>query len=142
MSTENHDPPYHEVCKAEDFLDAAIDDVRAKVAAGTPPTTEALADEMMDYFEAMPIVRRDFFFMPLMASILAAVAVQRLAYREEGLEPTDDQSRVLMAIAEATKGVWVGSLLIPGLANQLDMTCDEIYRHTRALTRLGMLEEL
>ena len=96
----------------------------------------------MDHIEGMPIVQRDPLFMPLMTSILAAVAVQRLAYREEGLEPTDDQTRVLIAIAKATECVGAASFSIPKLASDLNMTCGEVNRHSRALVRLGKLERL
>jgi hypothetical protein len=126
---------------AEDFLDTLIDDLREKIAARKPTTVASLTDAIMDYFEALPLVQRDPHWMPLMVSILAGVAVQRLAYREEGLTPTDDQTRVLIAMAEATDRCG-GSISIPKLAAGLEMTTDEVYRHARALARLGLVERL
>ena len=70
---------------AEDFLDTLIDSLRDNIAARTPATVDSLTDAIMDYFEALPLVQRDPYWMPLMVSILAAAAVRRLAYREEGL---------------------------------------------------------
>lgn len=106
MNTESdHDPVRLAADNAEDFLDTLIDNLRAQIAAGTQTTVEALTDQIMDHFEASPTVQRDPSFMPLMTAILAVVAVQRLAYREEGLTPTDDQCRVLRAMAEASQGV-------------------------------------
>ena len=143
MNTERNDDPVRAAAEnAEIFLDTLIDRLRAEITARRPTSVESLTDQIMDHLEALPIVERDPQWMPLMASILAAVAVQRLAYREEGLAPTDDQSRVLVAIAEATPGVWGGSLSITKLATELDMTPDEVCRHARALTRLGMLERM
>ena len=142
MTIKNYDDPVEIAADdAEDFLDTLIDNLRAKIAARTPGTVESLTDEIMDYFEALPMVQRDPNWMPLMVAILAAVAVQRLAYREEGLTPTDDQTRVLIAIAEAT-GRCGGCLSIPTLAAGLELTTDEVYRHARALTRIGMPERM
>jgi hypothetical protein len=143
MDTENHDDSVDLAAdNAEDYLDTLIDNLRDKIADRTPATVETLTDEIMDHLEAMPIVRQDPQWMPLMASMLAAVAAQRLAYREEGLTPTDDQTRVLAAMAKATDGVWAGSFWIPELARELNLTCHEVNRHTRALARLGMIENL
>jgi hypothetical protein len=142
MNTENHNDPVDVAAdNAEDFLDTLIDNLRAKIAAGSPSSVEALTDEMMDHLESMPIVQRDPHWMPLMATILAAVAVQRLAYREEGLTPTEDQIRVLRAMTEATKGAG-GFFSIPELASELKLTCEVVYRHARALARLGLVERL
>jgi hypothetical protein len=96
----------------------------------------------MDHFEASLIVQRDPAFMPLMTSVLAVVAVQRLAYREEGLTLTKDQERVLIAMAEASQGVWAGSFCTAQFASDLDMTPDEVCRHARALARLGMIGQM
>ena len=143
MNTESdHDPVRLAADNAEDFLDTLIDNLRAQIAAGNPTTVETLTDEIMDHIEASLIVQRDPSFMPLMTAILAAVAIQRLAYREEGFTPTDDQCRVLRAIAEASQGVWAGCFSIPELASELDMTCDEVSRHARALARLGMIDQM
>ena len=142
MTTENYDDPVDLAADgAEDLLDTLIDDLRQNIADRKPAKVESLTDAIMDHLEAMPIVQADPQWVPLMASMLAAVAVLRLAYREEGLTPTDNQSRVLIAIADATNGCG-GSLSIPDLAKQLDMTGDEVYRHARALTRLGLLEQM
>lgn len=143
MSTEHSDDPVRLAADlAEDFLDTLIDNLRAEITAGAPATVETLADQIMDHIEAMPIVRFDPHFMPLMTSILATVAIQRLAYREEGLVPTDEQERVLVAIAQATGGVGAGSISTPDLASTLNMTTDEVVRHARALARLGMIEQM
>ena len=143
VNTESNDDPVRLAAdNAEDFLDTLIDNLRAQIAAGTPTTVATLTDQIMDHIEASPVVQRDPLFMPLMTLVLAAVAVQRLAYREEGLTPTDDQCRVLRAIAEASRGVWAGCFSIPELASKLDMTCDEVSRHARALARLGMVEQM
>ena len=143
MNTESdHDPVRLAADNAEDFLDTLIDNLRVQIAAGTPTTVEALTDQIMDHFEASPIVQCDPSFMPLMTSILAVVAVQRLAYREEGLTPTDDQCRVLRAMAEASQGVWAGSFCTAQFASDLDMTPDEVCRHARALARLGMIDQM
>ena len=143
MNTESdHDPVRLAADNAEDFLDTLIDNLRAQIAAGNPTTVETLTDEIMDHFEASPVVQRDPSFMPLMTAILAVVAVQRLAYREEGLTPTDDQCRVLRAMAEASQGVWAGSFCTAQFASDLDMTPDEVCRHARALARLGMIEQM
>lgn len=142
MTTErSYDPVDLATDDAEGFLDTLIDDLRQQIEAHKPATIDTLTDQIMDHLEAMPRVQRDPHWMPLMASILAAVAIQRLAYREEGPVPTDDQSRVLYAIAEATQGVRAASPSIPTLAAQLDMTYAEVRRHARALTRLGLLEQ-
>ena len=143
MSTESdHDPVRQAADNAEDFLDTLIDNLRAQIAAGTPTTVATLTDQIMDHIEASPVVQRDPLFMPLMTSVLTAVAVQRLAYREEGLTPTDEQSRVLVAIAEASMGAGVVSISTPELARTLDMACDEVCRHARALARLGMIDQM
>lgn len=142
MTINNYNDPVEVAADgAEDLLDTLIDDLRRKIAIRKPATVEALTDKIMDHLDATPLVQDDPQWMPLMASMLAAVATQRLAYREEGLVPTDDQSRVLIAIAEAT-GRCGGSLSIPKLAVGLEMTTDEVYRHARALTRLGLLEQM
>lgn len=142
MNTESHDDPVTVAADhAEDYLDALIDDLRDKIAAGAPSSVDALADKLMDHLEALPLVQRDPNWMPLMASILASVAIQRLAYRQEGLTPTEDQTRVLIAMAEATAGAG-GYISIPELAIKLKLTRDEVYRHARALARLGLVERL
>lgn len=143
MSTENdHDPVRQAADNAEDFLDTLIDNLRAQIAAGTPTTFEVLTDQIMDHTAASPIVQRASSFMPLMTAILAVVAVQRLAYREEGLTPTVDQCRVMIAIDDASKGAGAVSISTPELACTLDMTCDEVCRHVRALARLGMIDQM
>ena len=143
MNTESNDDPVRlGADNAEDFLDTLIDNLRAQIAADTPTTVEALTDQIMDHFEASPIVQRDPSFMPLMTAILAVVAVQRLAYREEGLTPTVDQCRVMIAIDDASKGAGAVSISPPELARTLDMTCDEVCRHVRALARLGMIDQM
>lgn len=127
---------------AEVLLDMLIDNLRIQIELRTPVKVETLTDEIMDHLGAMPIVRQDPQWIALMAALLAAQAVQRLAYREEGLTPTADQTRVLIAIAEATGVTGVGCFSIRELAEELDLTCDEVHRHTRALVRLGMLEQM
>ena len=142
LNTESHDDPGSVAADhAEDYLDALIDDLRDEIAAGAPSSVDALADKLMDHLEALPLVQRDPNWMPLMASILASVAIQRLAYRQEGLTPTEDQTRVLIAMAEATGGAG-GCFSIPELASKLKLTRDEVYRHARALARLGLVERL
>ena len=143
MNTESYNDPVRQAAdNAEDTLDALIDNLRAKIASGTLATVETLADQIMDDVGAIPLVRCDPHWMLLMTAILAAVAVQRLAYREEGLTPTDEQCRVLVAIADASEGAGAVSISTPELARTLDMTCDEVCRHARALARLGMIEQM
>lgn len=142
MDPQNTDDPIDVAAhNAEDVLDRLIDSLRVKIECRQPATVESLTDAIMDHFEALPLVQRDPQWMPLMVSIFAAVAVQRLAYREEGFTPTDNQTRVLIAIAEAADRCG-GFLSIPTLATQLEMTTDEVFRHARALVRLGMLEPI
>jgi len=132
---------WHGVGKAPSTVNQ-YDYVRAQITAGTPATVETLTDQIMHHIEASPIVQRDPSFMPLMTAILAVVAVQRLAYREEGLTPTDEQCRVLVAIADAAEGAGAVSISTPESARTLDMTCDEVCRHARALARLGMIDQM
>jgi hypothetical protein len=132
---------WHGVGKAPSTV-KQYDYIRIRIIAGTPATVETLTDQIMDHIEASPVVQRDPLFMPLMTAILAVAAVQRLAYREEGLTPTDEQSRVLVAIAEASMDAGAVSISTPELARTLDMTCDEGCRHARALARLGMIEQM
>ena len=60
MTIKNYDDPVEIAADdAEDFLGTLIDNLRAKIAARTPGTVESLTDEIMDYFEALPMVQRD-----------------------------------------------------------------------------------
>jgi DNA-binding transcriptional ArsR family regulator len=45
-------------------------------------------------------------------------------------------------MAEASRGVWAGSFCTAQFASDLDMTPEEVSRHTRALVRLGMIEQM